>query len=544
MLDSLGVRLSNRIGAIFPVCILFTVLLLLCPFSSYSQQDITIAQLNERIESLDRANDTTQLAIVFEQANQHLQNHGIPEDTKDVLSFRMLETRHLINYSKIKIDSGIRRYLRIRELANRQQLFDIEALALGRIANAYRSKRQMGDAFEYNQKEIAAANLNGDPLLLGRALITELDISYNSLPWPIQKEDLSQLVELGEGAIAYAEEHSLESILPFGKLYVSKFYIKQGEYRRADSILQSISDSEPLPIAFSKYEHLCEIAKETKDLDLYAHYTQEFKTRAYATKRPFVALNAHNYLLDYALQANQADSARFYAGKLEQNLAEVDTTKYLDFLDISYTTLARYYEDKDVEKELQYLSYSAEINRIIAARQRVAFMAIKKYKDQVADLEEENSTLSQVNQFLKNNFLLLIGISIALVLLVFLLYRKYYRARNRMAAVSEEKEQIASKVLRKSIELNNKQRVYLEELKFIKADKNYVEFHTSEKKFVDRNTLSTVMDELPPNFIQVHRSYVINRNFIKLITGTTVMLLPGIEIPISRTYKAHLKKVM
>ena len=49
------------------------------------------------------------------------------------------------------------------------------------------------------------------------------------------------------------------------------------------------------------------------------------------------------------------------------------------------------------------------------------------------------------------------------------------------------------------------------------------------------------MAQLPPNFIQVHRSYVINKNFIKSSTGTHVILIPEIEVPLSRTFKSKLK---
>lgn len=539
-MKDLTLRFMYISWVMFPVPLLIAAWLLLFTSQAFSQNLSSLSQWNDHVEALDRKNDTAGLAKAFSEGNHWLINEKVPSEDREMLKFRMLETRYLINYSKIVIDSGIQRYNRIQEIAGAEGYNDMEALALGRIANAYRSKRQMGEAFEFNQKEILAANKSGDSLLVGRALITELDILFNSLPWPVQNEDLDDLIEKGKEAIAYTEEHKLKGILPFGKLYVSKFYIKQGDFRRADSILASISDSEPLPVAFSKYEHLCEIAKQTGDLDRYREHTLRFKPLAYATKRPFVALNVHNYLLDYSMEAKAQDSAAYYARQLELNLKEVDTTKYLDFLDISYTTLARYYKDKNVNKELQYLSYSAEINRIIAARQRIAFMAIQKYKEQLADLEEENTSLSDLNRFFKNNMFTLLLISVLLLTVVFLLYRKYYRTRTQVAQVSEEKEQIAERVMKKSIELNNKQRVYLDQLKFIKADKNYVEFHTDEKRYVDRNKLSKVVAELPPNFVQVHRSYVINRNFIKTSDSRRVVLLPEIEIPISRIYKRRL----
>lgn len=510
-------------------------------FFSYAQQERTLEQTNQQLEALVRSNDTTALADVLQSVNQSLTEQPVPAGDRALLRFRMLETRYLINYSKITIDSGLQRYEVWRNQAQTHGHYDLEAYALGRMANASRSKRQLGRAFDFNQQEIEAARKSGDSLLVGRALITELDIFYNSLLWPIQREDLQRLIDQGIDAIAFAKANRLSTITSFGQLYVSKFYIEQGEYRKADSILQGISDQENLSVTFSKYEHLSEIAKLTDDLEAYRNYTLEFKKRAYRTKRPFVALNAHNYLLDYSLRVSDEDSATYYAQQLEKNLTEVDTTQYLDFLDITYATLARYYENRDPKKQLQYVTNSAEVNRIIAARQREAFAAVKQYKDQVSDLQEVNTDLLDSNTFIKNNLVTVIVVSVLLTILLILLLMKYRRSRSQVIKEQGEREKLASVVLKKNLELNNKQRVYLEELRFIKSDKNYVEFHTPDKTYLDRNRLTAVLKELPPNFIQVHRSYVINRNFIKTSNSTHVVLDPDIEIPISRTFKAGLQ---
>lgn len=506
----------------------------------FAQDSLGLSKTNKYIEDLARLNDTAALFNLFTEVNDRLRRDTLFSGDKNLLQYRILETRYLINYSKIAIDSGLQRYDQLQTKARKYGHHDLEAHAFGRMANASRSKRQLGKAFEYNQKEIVAARKSGDSLLVGRALITELDILYNSLPWPVRNEDLQPLIDQGIVAIDYATNNKLQSIVPFGQLFVSKFYIEQGDYVKADSILQGISDNEPLPVTFSKYEHLSEIAKETQNLSDYRTYTLAFKTRAYKTKRPFVALNAHNYLLDYSLQTGDTDSAGYYAQRLEQNLAEVDTTKYLDFLDISYSTLAKYFQGRDKEKELKYITYSANINKVIAIRQREAFTAVKLYKDQVADLEEANTTLSDANTFFKRNMLTLVGVSLLLISVVIWLFLKYYRSRVKFKEVHGERQKMAESVIKKNIELHNKQRVYLADLVFIKADKNYVEFHTEKKRFVDRNQLSSVLMELPPNFVQVHRSYVINKNFIKTTNSTRIILLPDIEIPLSRTYKKSL----
>ncbi|MEM7084605.1 MAG: LytTR family DNA-binding domain-containing protein [Bacteroidota bacterium] len=496
--------------------------------------------LNTAIENALKIKDTATASLVFQMGNAFAINENFDRQNKDYLQFRISHTRFLLKYSKISIESALSHYHQIYKDAQSTDHHDIEAQILDYMATAYRSNGQMDKAFEFNQKEIRAAALSTDSLLVGRSLITELDIVYNSFPWPLPASDFDELIAKGDYVIAYGKKHQLNTIYLFGKLYVSKFYIEQGKFEEANELLMSISDDEALPITFSKYEHLCEIAKQTQDQENYRKYTLDFKERAYRTKRSFVALNANNYLLDYALLVQNKDSATFYMQRLEENLAVVDTTKYLDFLDVSYTTLAHYFKDVNPSKQLKYLSYSAQINKIIVDRQRKAYGAILRYKEEVASLETANTNLTKSNSNFKRNLIITMGFLLLLLILVIVLTKKYRRSKSRETKVIREKERLEEIVVKNYIEPNNKQRIFLDELKFIKADKNYVEFHTDAKRIIDRNKLSSVIAQLPPNFIQVHRSYVINKNFIKSSTGTHIVLIPEIEIPLSRTFKNKL----
>jgi len=506
----------------------------------WAQELIDFKQLNLQIEEFYKAKDTTALAEIYSNKELWAEEKNNSSSYSDFLNFKLRHAQYLSAYSKVDSDSIIQIYEQIHKEAGLGQHHMISAQALGKLATTYRSKRRLDKAFEFNQKEIRAARLSRDPKRLGSSLVTELDIAYNSLPWPVQSGDLDDLVIKSEFVIEYARTNNLPFILSFGKLYLSKFYIKQEEYLKSETILHSISDTSPISISFSKYEHLCEIAKETNSLEKYRTYTLEFKKRAYQTKRAFVALNAHNYLLDYSNKTNNTDSAGYYASLLERNLKEVDTTKYLDFLDVSYTTLAEYFKGRDTKKVLQYMSYSAEVNKIIADRQKEAFTSILRYKSELNQLEVENTELTNKNHWFKANFWRLIGISIILLTTLFFLYKKYKQSRSRVAVISEEKELLEETVSLKYIELHNKQHVYLHELKYIKADRNYVELYTDSKRYVDRNVLSSLLKSLPPNFVQVHRSYVINKNFIKSSSSHFFILKPDIEIPLSRTYKSRL----
>ncbi len=81
-------------------------------------------------------------------------------------------------------------------------------------------------------------------------------------------------------------------------------------------------------------------------------------------------------------------------------------------------------------------------------------------------------------------------------------------------------------------------------IRFIQSDDHYLEFHLSDKARpeVDRNKLSAVLDILPPQFVQIHRSTIVNLEHVKTIYGSYLLLKDGEELKLSRTYKPNLEE--
>ncbi|WP_299121357.1 LytTR family transcriptional regulator [uncultured Winogradskyella sp.] len=118
--------------------------------------------------------------------------------------------------------------------------------------------------------------------------------------------------------------------------------------------------------------------------------------------------------------------------------------------------------------------------------------------------------------------------------------RRFFQSQKRIKEVELEKAHIAKKVEEIAVILNNKTKVYLKELKYIKSDGNYLEFVTDKKRIIDRNKIKAILEILPPNFVKVHRSYIINKNFVSSINRSNVILQPDINIPLSRIFKNNL----
>lgn len=85
-------------------------------------------------------------------------------------------------------------------------------------------------------------------------------------------------------------------------------------------------------------------------------------------------------------------------------------------------------------------------------------------------------------------------------------------------------------------------KVFLKEIRFIKAYKNYLEINLAVSSQIIRSTLTDFQQLLPTeNFIQTHRSYIVNVEFLENIGGNFVMVSKT-EIPMSRGFREHVLK--
>jgi len=85
-------------------------------------------------------------------------------------------------------------------------------------------------------------------------------------------------------------------------------------------------------------------------------------------------------------------------------------------------------------------------------------------------------------------------------------------------------------------------RIGIDEILYIKGLKEYVVWHTLKGQLVTLHSLSYLRDYLEPlNFIQTHRSYIVNAHKVSLIEYGLIHL--GTEqIPIGRSYRERIKE--
>lgn len=74
---------------------------------------------------------------------------------------------------------------------------------------------------------------------------------------------------------------------------------------------------------------------------------------------------------------------------------------------------------------------------------------------------------------------------------------------------------------------------------FIKSDDVYIEIITRDEKIVQRKLLKEIIEELPEQFVRIHRSYVVNFNYLGQFSANYV-IISGHRIPVSRKYRNNL----
>jgi DNA-binding LytR/AlgR family response regulator len=88
---------------------------------------------------------------------------------------------------------------------------------------------------------------------------------------------------------------------------------------------------------------------------------------------------------------------------------------------------------------------------------------------------------------------------------------------------------------------NKLEKVNLQELLFVEAMENYVALYTADKKLVTHATLKALQEKLPAGqFIQPHKSYVVNIQCIQSIEGNILHVGGKYQIPISKYQKEEI----
>lgn len=273
-------------------------------------------------------------------------------------------------------------------------------------------------------------------------------------------------------------------------------------------------------------------------------------------KKPFLpsSIAIRLWASEYFVKTNHPDSAIYYA-----NEAISIAKKGNPMLNNVYVLLSEAYEQKnDNESANRYLkqhtTFTDSINDVghlkTLADARARY-EVKETKKALEDTEQQVSFFESLSMKVSLAALGLIG-------LCGLLYVKFFKQK-RVNALNQEEIETLNKQLEavqneatenevpERLLLKSKAILNMIDIMYIKSDGPYVEFYINGKvkPEIDRNTLKSLAEELPSiQFVQVHRSYIVNINYIRSIYATKLMLKSGDDINISRSFKANIEKIL
>ena len=81
-------------------------------------------------------------------------------------------------------------------------------------------------------------------------------------------------------------------------------------------------------------------------------------------------------------------------------------------------------------------------------------------------------------------------------------------------------------------------RINFDDILYVESIKDYVNIKTENQEYIVLDTLKSLENQLPENFIRVHKSFILNLDKIEKIDVKNVFLNSGKEIPIGETYKS------
>jgi len=86
-------------------------------------------------------------------------------------------------------------------------------------------------------------------------------------------------------------------------------------------------------------------------------------------------------------------------------------------------------------------------------------------------------------------------------------------------------------------------KVMVADILFVEAYGDYVKVHLEDKFITTHSTLSRFVEQLPKYFIKTHKSFSINLNKMRALSGNQITV-DSHNVPIGQTYKAQVLKAL
>ena len=271
----------------------------------------------------------------------------------------------------------------------------------------------------------------------------------------------------------------------------------------------------------------------------FIHAKTQYENFSFAYARDKIKSIQYNIFINYSNSNQLEKSIEYFKSDLVRHKEKVLLMHNYKFIFEGYEKL------RQVDSALFYLKQMHQIKDEINQKKNAIEVEKIDNKYNLEEKENELKELSSEKSRLQSKLYTLIpflGLVILILAVIFYLYRRY---RKKSSVLEEEKSQTLQKldelkqiVVKNHIVLKDKTKLYIADLMYVKADDHYLNlFLSNGKNHFVRGKLKNIKEELPPNFIQCHRSYVVNVNFIKQKNSTSITMINQDNIPLSRSFK-------
>lgn len=221
----------------------------------------------------------------------------------------------------------------------------------------------------------------------------------------------------------------------------------------------------------------------------------------------------------------------------------------------SFKLLANAYEKiGDESNALKYQKLYSDIQDDPLTRSETLRLQEQKSKLALLRKDEQIEQEASTSQLYKSLSFQVTALTIVLGVLTLFLFRYYRREKEEKITKSGELEKVKEKLGKISstqsteyLTLKSKALIKRNDIVYVMSDGPYVEIYleNKEKPEIDRNSLKNLLNELPDNeFVQTHRSFIINVNFVKSIYSTKLLMKDGKEIKLSRNFKPQVLSII
>jgi len=122
-------------------------------------------------------------------------------------------------------------------------------------------------------------------------------------------------------------------------------------------------------------------------------------------------------------------------------------------------------------------------------------------------------------------------------------FERFFKAINKLKARQENHLEEENDAIFLNVDKTH-HKIIINDIFYVESDRNYISLITKTKTLSFIDTLKNWTEKLNSNqFIQVHKSFIVNVNKVDKISGNTLFIADK-KIPIGRTYKQELLKTL